>query len=1033
MIRKSAWLLSAALVVNPNAAFAQNNATATTTTQPSPTEQAGVTPQAQAAAQPEQDQIIITAQGRRQVLQDVPIAVTAVGGDEMKNSGATDIRQLNQLAPSLLVSSTGTEANGSARIRGIGTVGDNPGLESSVAVFIDGVYRSRSGIGLNELGEIDRVEVLRGPQGTLFGRNASAGLINIITKKPRFEPEIYGEATVGNYNLKRLSGGVTGPLSDILAARLDAVWVKRDGFNNDPANHTTVNNRNRIFTRGQLLFQPDDKLSVRLIGDYTWRKERCCGAVYVDNSVNSNIGNLNEIASPLNQPGGVPARTNDLGNNIVNVLRDLGQNLNALHSGYSRTLSVTPGRDYTGTTKDYGVSGEVNYDLGAATLTSITAYRHYKADQGGDIDYSTVDILYRDPGGAYRRFNTFTQELRLNGNALNNRLDWLVGAYYANEDLRVTDNLKFGNQYGRFATCRIVSPTSLAPFYSPGTRSCVSVGATPPATRLAAFGAFSPIVWAAFDRLDSLNGLGSTLDIYHQKSKNWALFTHNIFHVTSQIDLTVGARYTHESKDFDATFGNNNTVCTDNQAALRKYLNPNDPNFLPSSAATNGLIRVMSAIINLSCQGNSTQELNGVSIRDKRSEGKITGTGVLSYKPDDHMLLYASYSRGYKAGGFNLDRSALKPPYQTFAELGGAQALVHNLQFAPETVNNYEIGGKFSRHGFLFNFAIFQEDFKNFQLNTFDGTVFIVQNINGCSTSLNGLDRDQSFFPGSSNFIPPVIAAGSAFNLNPAASTGRCPSGDVGYGVRSRGIELESTIKPMRDLTINLGLTYANTKYRDNLVGDETGTPLSPALRVLPGSNVSNAPRVVGTGSLSYSPLIGTSGIRGLFYVDGRVTGHYNTGSDLFPQKGQKSYTVINGRIGLQDDDGHWSVEFWSQNLFNAKYAQVAFNSPFQAGGGTTPPYDPGFTLAPFVDPQYPGSRQLFSMFLAEPRTFGITIRGRTGFAHKAPPAYVPPPPPPPPAPATQTCADGSVIDAAATCPAPPPPPPPPAAPERGS
>ena len=109
-------------------------------------------------------------------------------------------------------------------------------------MFIDGVYRARSGIGLNELGEVDRVEVLRGPQGTLFGRNASAGLINVITKKPRFTPEVYGEATVGNYNLRRLTGGVTGPLSDTLAARLDAVWVKRDGFYNDPANHTTINN-----------------------------------------------------------------------------------------------------------------------------------------------------------------------------------------------------------------------------------------------------------------------------------------------------------------------------------------------------------------------------------------------------------------------------------------------------------------------------------------------------------------------------------------------------------------------------------------------------------------------------------------------------------------------------------------------------------------------------------------------------------------------------------------------------------------------
>ena len=218
MIRKSAWLLSAGLIAIPGAAFAQDNAPATTATPASPTEQAAVNPAAQAAADAQPGEIVITAQGRRQILEDVPIAVTAVGATEMKNSGASDLRQLNQLAPSLLVSSTGSEANGSARIRGIGTVGDNPGLESSVAVFIDGVYRSRSGIGLNELGEIDRVEVLRGPQGTLFGRNASAGLIHIFSKPPSFNFGGYGEITLGNYNLRRVSGGVTGPLSNTVAA-----------------------------------------------------------------------------------------------------------------------------------------------------------------------------------------------------------------------------------------------------------------------------------------------------------------------------------------------------------------------------------------------------------------------------------------------------------------------------------------------------------------------------------------------------------------------------------------------------------------------------------------------------------------------------------------------------------------------------------------------------------------------------------------------------------------------------------------------
>ena len=165
-------------MVNP--ALAQD-ATTPTGSAASGTEQGAVTPESQ---QDTQGDIIVTAQGRAQVLADVPLAVSAVSAEALQNSGANDIRQLNQLAPSLLVSSTGTEANGSARIRGIGTVGDNPGLESSVAVFIDGVYRSRSGSGLNELGEIDRIEVLRGPQGTLFGRNASAGIINIVSKKP---------------------------------------------------------------------------------------------------------------------------------------------------------------------------------------------------------------------------------------------------------------------------------------------------------------------------------------------------------------------------------------------------------------------------------------------------------------------------------------------------------------------------------------------------------------------------------------------------------------------------------------------------------------------------------------------------------------------------------------------------------------------------------------------------------------------------------------------------------------------------------
>ena len=883
------------------------------------------------------DDIVVTAQGRAQLLSNVPVAVSAVSAVQLQNSGANDIRQLNQLAPSLLVSSTGSEANGSARIRGIGTVGDNPGLESSVAVFIDGVYRSRSGIGLNELGEIDRVEVLRGPQGTLGGRNAFAGVINIFSKKPSFTFGASGEATYGNYDYYRLAGAVTGPITDTIAARLDGVYVNRKGFYYDPANNTDVNDRNRYFVRGQILFQPNSDFSVRLIADYTHRKEKCCAATYVDSSVNPAVGALNDPSSPF-----PPLQSN--GNNIVNVIRDLGQNLALVQSpGYNRTISTTRGRSFLGTTRDAGISGQIDYRFGNVNVTSITAYRDYKADQGGDIDYSTVDILYRAAdGNSKRQFKTFTQELRLQGSLFADKLDWLVGGYFANEDLTVTDNLRFGNQYGRFATCRAVSGGTLAFAYAPTAPGCIST--TPSAAfgglspRQALVGGFLPGISAstgatlatAFDNLDGINDKGSTLDRYTQNSQNFAVFTHNIVHITDRFDITLGGRYTHETKKFNALFGNDNTGCVANQTVLTPFLST-------ALAATAG------GLIGLSCQGNSTSELNNVPINSRRSESRFSGTAIASWRPIDHLLLYGSYSRGYKAGGFNLDRSALKSPVFSFASFGGAQALAKNLQFDPETVNAYEVGAKYGTGPFSLSVAAFRQEFSNFQLNTFNGTVFIVQSINGCKSSLAGGDRDTS------------------------AATGVCPAGDVSYGVKAQGVELEASLVPARNFRVTAGFTYQDTKYRDNVVGSKTGAALDPALRVLPGKNLSNAPKEIVTASAAWTPDIGETGLSGLFYLDTRLTADYNTGSDLFPQKAQDGFALVNGRIGIRGPQERWAVELWGQNLFNKDYAQVAFNSPFQAGA----------TSAPFVDPQYPGGRQIFSQYLAEPRTYGVTLRGK--------------------------------------------------------
>ncbi|WP_310497601.1 TonB-dependent receptor domain-containing protein [Sandarakinorhabdus sp.] len=892
---------------------------------------------AQAAEVMEQGEIIVTATRRNEKLSDVPIAVSAVSMDQLRNSGAADIRQLNQLAPSLLVSSTGNEANGSARIRGVGTVGDNPGLESSVAVFIDGVYRSRSGIGLNELGELERIEVLRGPQGTLFGRNASAGLINIVSKKPDFEFGGNAEINYGNLDFWRLQGGITGPIfGDKAAFRIDGVYVKRDGFLTDVISGNKINNRDRFFVRGQLLLQPSDDLSIRLIGDFSHRREACCAASYlpsVGETFDPTAGAGNATTPGFNTDGAIAFRANP----ILNVLQSLG---GVIGQGdpFARQVSVTPGRSYNNTTRDWGLSGEINYKFGDFNLTSITAYRRYKAGGAGDVDYNNVDILYRaDDGTSFRQFNTFTQEVRLQASLFDDKLDFLVGGFFASEKLRVSDNIKFGNQYGAFASCRLITLISgSAALRDPTQPGCLTPTGT--ATLNGAFGGAAPLLISGLNRLSTVNNVGDNGTRYNQLSTNFAFFTHNVLHITDTLSVTGGLRWTREVKRFDASFNNTNTICGAQQAAFSNFL-PGGSTAFP--AALQGFTQ---AIVNLTCQGNNTSALNGLNLADRRVESELTGTAVVAWKPTDDWLAYASFSRGYKAGGFNLDRSALGLPIYAPTDprntvVNGAPFGTRNLQFDQELVDAYELGIKFSSRQFNVNVALFRQDFSNFQLNTFNGSVFLVQTVMGCKDDLGNAQRDTS----------PV--------------TGSCAANRTKAGVRSEGIEIESTFFPSKDIMIGAGITYASTKYARNLVGNRSGAALDPALFRLPGQQLSNAPEIVATASFAWTPEINEN-LSALFYVDARHSDGYNTGSDLFVEKRQASFTLVNARIGIRGPDQKWALEFWAQNVFNQDFQQVAFNAPFQGGGSQAATILYGST-----------GNQLFGTFLGEPRTYGVTLR----------------------------------------------------------
>ena len=990
-MRKSIWLLSAGLAAFSAPAFAQDTTDQPSTPAEAPLEAASVDTADQVAEAGDQSAIIITATRRSEALSDVPLAVSAVTAETLKNSGATDIRGLVQVSPSLSVTSTSSEAGASsARIRGVGTVGDNAGLESSVAVFIDGVYRSRTGTGLTELGPIDRIEVLRGPQGTLFGRNASAGLIHVITAKPKFTREIYGEATIGNYNLRRIEGGVTGPLSDSIAVRLDGVYQKRDGFLKDVISGDRVNDRNRWLLRGQILYQPTDSFSVRIIGDYSKRNEECCASVYLP--IEDKIRTGANTFLPVNS-------------SILRILNGRGSSDNGLGAiinddPYDRETSITPGRSFNQDVVDYGVSAEINYDFGAVELTSITAYRYNDYVRGLDADFNNLDILYRDgSGGSANTFKTFTQELRLQGTLFNDRLDWLVGGFYSRENLRVTDNLAYGADYERYANCLVAQnfaastgqPSLVAPTnptcFNPAVANAILPFVGTSATALRAFARLGPFAGptftnSGFTNLSLASGGGmrtfsgvAANDEFVQKDTNWALFTHNIFSLTDRLKLTLGVRYTNDRKKLDADLRDNNTLCAFFSAAIPPL--QQIPCVIPAVPG------------------------GAYSDSDTKREGKWSGTAVLSWKPIDQILLYASASRGYKAGGFNLDRASLPRSGATGNGAILPTARVRSLRFDPEINTAFELGMKYNGGRIDANFAVFRQDFEDFQLNTFNGINFEVANVNSCK-NIVGSDTDNS------------------------STTGFC-SNKTKSGVRSEGAELEIYTRPFRDARFNFGLTYVQSKYRNNLVGS-IGQALSNQLFQLPGQNISNAPEFAATSSFSYTPPIGSSGLRALFYVDARHTSTFNTGSDLDFEKRQKSFDVVNARIGLRGPDNMWAVEIWSQNLFDQNYKQIAFDVPLQ--GSCTQ----NGALNNFCSPTPGRSTQLFGAFLGEPRTYGLTLRGRLGQPRPVPvaePEPLPPPPPPPPAP-TQTCADGTVILATAVCPPPPPPPPPPPEPERG-
>lgn len=759
-------------------------------------------------AQAEIAEIVVVAQKREQALQDVPIAISAYNADALVNAGVRDIRDLTMLSPSLVLSSSQSETAGTvARIRGIGTTGDNLGLESSVAVFVDGVYRNRNNVALTDLGEIERIEVLRGPQGTLFGKNASAGLLHIITRAPDLtEFNAYADASYGNYDYYRLSAGATGPVGEQLGLRLDATVTQRDGFIDDAGTGKEYNDRDRYLLRGQLSGGLGDSLDFRFIADYANRDETCCAAV-------------SRVVGPT------AAAIAALGGTVVNP-----------PDPYARRMYSNPERGYDQKVEEWGNSLELNWETGLGALTSITAYRQWDSDRSQDIDFTEADILYRAPGTYKNDFDTFTQELRLAGTA--GPVDWLVGAYFVKEELTFRDAVRTGSAYESYANLLLFG-------LNPG-------GGL---TQLSTITGLAP--GTVF-----IDGRGAQSDRFEQDADSWALFTHNIWNISDRLRLTLGLRYTDESKDLDATLVADNPACDAADARLAAI-----PQLLPFLTATAQLI----------CTPLYNSLVDG-SYSGSRDDEEWTGTIALSYDIRPDWMAYVSYGRGYKAGGFNLDRAGFANPLLRLAFPPPVPTIVpsaSDLEFKEETVDAYEIGSKATVWNLVnVNLAAYYEEFDDFQLNAFTGTGFTVSN------------------------LPKVT---------------------------TKGVELEWLAEVAEGLVLQGGAAYTNARY-------DSGQDTPAALR---SQRLTNAPFWVVTAAASYERPI-SDDLTGFVNGNFRFNTDMNTGSDLDIEKEQSSYAVVDASIGFRTNDNRWVLEVWGKNIFDREYAQVVFDAPLQ-GQGTGP------------------------------------------------------------------------------------------------
>ena len=741
--------------------------------------------------------IVVTARRRAESAQTVPIALTALTAGQVLTPGAIGLTQVAQLAPSLQLTATNPRQT-NINIRGLGATPAfaSLGLEYGAGVYVDQVLLSRPAQTAFDLYDLERVEVLRGPQGTLFGKNTTAGAINITTAEPAFTPAMRGEISVGNYRSLQARATGTTPLSETLALRVTVTdTVRERGFQTVEPSGRRVHDLHSKGARVQLLFKPSDAFKLRLIADYSDLDQDCC------TGPTSMIRTTRIDGAPL--PNNFLQRAARFGYTPLPV------------DPFARKLEIN--RPITVALKTYGGTGIADWDLGPVTVTSVTAWRKLKYRPSTDGDIIGLDIF--ENAGVREDQRQLSEELRIASNG-RNTIDYVAGLYYFNQ--RIDDS--FFTIYGRDAALWILGPA-------------VPGGTTPSAAGQAA--------------LTGLFADGAAT----ARTRSYAAFGEATWHATSTVDLTGGLRYTREKKDGSFEQVQRGPALTAAQIALgaqaiRNSFAPNIPAFFPET-----------------------------------TENNLSGRATLSWKPATGILAYATYARGFKSGGLNLN------------------ATVAPKVIDPERVRSLEAGLKteFLDRRATLNLAVFDQRVRNYQSQQVDVTV-----------------------------------APTAYIAN------------VGT-VRSRGVELDGSVRPVRGLSLFASGAYTDATYRNftnapcpvEYFGLATICNLSG--RRLPG--VSKWSFSAGG---EYAQAIANDR-EAYLSADWQHRSDFYTSYNLAADSLAPAFDVVNARLGLRNSRAGWDLSVYARNLFNDKYFSITTASAFNTGQT--------------------------SAILGDPRTYGVTLR----------------------------------------------------------